>query len=81
MKKPIRKNNRNILIFITVVLILAAMYSFYIPTQSLEKVDISRVAQEVKDGKAKNIKQEGSKVTITLEDGKKQVSSGTWPFY
>ncbi|MDO8507883.1 MAG: ATP-dependent zinc metalloprotease FtsH [bacterium] len=75
MKKPMKKNNRAILIFITIILIMAAVYSFYIPTQNIEKVDISKVAQEVKDNKVKNITQEGSKVTITLEDGKKQTSS------
>ncbi|MEK7447235.1 MAG: ATP-dependent zinc metalloprotease FtsH [Patescibacteria group bacterium] len=74
-KPPLKKNNRNILIFVTVILILAAVYSFSIPSQKQEQVDISKVAQEVKDGKVKNIKQEGSKVTITLEDGKKQTSS------
>lgn len=75
MKKPIKKNNRNILIFISIILILAGIYSFYIPTQNIEKVDISKVAQEVKENKVKNIKQEGSRVTVTLEDGKKQTSS------
>jgi len=51
------------------------VYSFYIPTQNIEKVDISHVAQEVKDGQVKSIKQEGSKITVTLNDDKKQVSS------
>ncbi|RJO62312.1 ATP-dependent zinc metalloprotease FtsH [candidate division WS5 bacterium] len=69
------KGNKSIFIFIAIILVLAAIYSFYIPSQTQEKVDISRVAQEVKDNQVKNIKQEGSKITVTLNDDKKQISS------
>jgi len=55
---------------------MAAVYSFYIPNQSIEKVDISKLVQEIKDDKVKAIKQEGTKVTITLREGdKKQVAT------
>ncbi len=67
-----KKNNRNIIIFVVIILIIAAVYSLYIPTQTQDKVDISYVAQEIKDNKVKAIKQEGTKITVTLSDNKQQ---------
>ncbi len=70
-----KKNNRNILIFIIVILIIAAVYSFYAPAQNTEQVSISKVAEEVKNNQVKDIKQEGTKITVTLNDNKQQTSS------
>ncbi len=69
-----KKNNRNIAIFIIIILVIAAVYSFFIPTKTTEQIDISKVAQEVKNNQVKKIDQEGTKITITLNDGKQQVA-------
>ncbi len=74
MKKNLKKSNRNIVVFIIIILIIAAIYSFFIPASTTEQVDISKVAQEVKDDQIKKIDQEGTKITVTLNDGKQQVA-------
>ncbi len=70
-----KKNNRNILIFIIIILIIAAVYTIYAPTQTTQQVSISKVAEEIKNNQVKNIKQEGTKITVTLNDNKQQTSS------
>lgn len=70
-----KKNSRNILVFIGIILIIAAVYSFFLPTQTVDQVSISKVAEEVKANQVKTIKQQGTKITVTLNDNKQQVAT------
>lgn len=71
-----KKLSRNFIYFLAAILIIAGIYTFMgsQKTEQPEKAELSKVLQEVKDNQVANITEEGEKLTVTLKDGKKQVS-------
>lgn len=63
---------RNILYFIGIVLVAFALYTaFGNPNRAkVEEVSLTRISQEVKDGKVDKVTVEGNNVTANLKDGK-----------
>ncbi|MEI6266288.1 MAG: ATP-dependent zinc metalloprotease FtsH [bacterium] len=76
MKKDNKKTNRyaTIGILLLVILVFAGIYTYSNQGVKPKEVPISQVAQEVKDGKVKNIAVTGTNVETTLKDGKKLTS-------
>ena len=76
MKKDNKKTNRyaTIGILLLVILVIAGIYTYSNQGIKPKQVPISQVAQEVKDGKVKNITVTGTDVETTLKDGKKLTS-------
>lgn len=69
------KTLKNILYIALFVVTVAFFYTILSKeTSNVERVPISTVAQEVKDDKVKSIRADGSRVTVTLKDDKKQES-------
>ncbi len=75
MTTPRKPNKYRTLIGIIVfIVVLAGVYTYLGQGESIKEVSISQIAQEVKDGKVKNIDVVGTDVTTTLKDGSKQAS-------
>jgi cell division protease FtsH len=63
-------NYRSLIIIIIVVLALAAGYTYFGQQKTVEKVPISKVAEEIKANQVKSISVDGNKVTTTLKSDK-----------
>jgi cell division protease FtsH len=64
-------NYRSLIVIIIVVLALAAGYTYFGQQKTVEKVPISKVAEEIKANQVKSISVDGNKVTTTLKSDKK----------
>ncbi|HUT22599.1 MAG TPA: ATP-dependent zinc metalloprotease FtsH [Candidatus Bipolaricaulota bacterium] len=66
------KNNiaKNIIIFIVVFFIIAAIFSLYnISSQEVENIGVSQLISEIDSGQVKTIGVEGDNINIALQDG------------
>lgn len=72
--KPKKIKYTNLIYVVIFVLILAAGMTYLNQGTKPEQVGISQVANEVKNGEVKNISVVGTAVTVSLNNGKTQVS-------
>ena len=72
-----KKRSRSFLILIGILLLLAVTAVISVPQQKVEKVDISQMIQEVKDGKVERLTVSGDKVTATPKDNNAAVKETT----
>ncbi len=64
---------KNILIFLVVILAMAAIFSFYGQEgQKAEKAGIEVLIGQIKNGEVASVAVEGDKLNITLKDGRKE---------
>lgn len=71
-----KKISKNFILFVIVILILAGIYTFFgnQNTEQVEKTELSKVLQEIKNDEVKKITEEGEKLTIILKNDKKQTA-------
>ncbi len=72
-----KKRSRSFLILIGILLLLAVTAVISVPQQKVEKVDISQMIQDVKDGKVEKLTVSGDKVTATPKDDNAAVKETT----
>ncbi len=66
-----KMNYKNLIYLIAIVLVLAVGFTYFNKQSTVEKVPISKIAEEIKAGNVKSISVSGNKVTTTLKNNKK----------
>jgi len=66
-----KMNYKNLIYLVAIVLVLAVGFTYFNRQTTVEKVPISKVAEEIKANNVKSISVDGNKVTTTLKDNKK----------
>ncbi len=66
---------KNILSIFLIFLFLGAVFSLFNPSQPVEEVTLSKLAEQIENGNVKNIEVQGSQITVELQDGSKEVTT------
>ncbi|MFA5086354.1 MAG: ATP-dependent zinc metalloprotease FtsH [Candidatus Paceibacterota bacterium] len=75
MKSPIKGLLKNIFLVIAVFLVLGLAFGmFNVPKETINTISITQLAQDVNDGKVKEIKILNNDITVTYNDGAKAES-------
>ncbi|MDD5098232.1 MAG: ATP-dependent metallopeptidase FtsH/Yme1/Tma family protein, partial [Candidatus Pacebacteria bacterium] len=71
MKSPIKGLLKNIFLVVIIFVFLGAIFSiFNVPSESPEKVSITQLAEDINQGKVKEIKIINNDITVTYSDDK-----------